>query len=92
MNVNSQNTQITGKSRLVFLLKMPIDKLLGVCYNGNNAPLGRRRRGEKARVSSRPSQPYPPPRQPPEYGNTKPFPEWSWWSEPSPAPCPAWHK
>ena len=45
--VNSQNTQISGFLPIGFLLKLPIDKLPGVCYNGNNARLGRGRAAER---------------------------------------------
>ena len=31
--VNSQNTQISGFLSIGFLLKLPIDKLRGLCYN-----------------------------------------------------------
>ena len=30
-------------------MKLSIDKMLGICYNGNNARLGRRRAAERAR-------------------------------------------
>ena len=45
--INSQNTQISGFLPIGFLLKLPIDKLRGVCYNGNNARLGRGRAAEQ---------------------------------------------
>ena len=46
--VNSQNTQISGFLPIGFLLELPIDKLRGVWYNGNNARLGRGGAAEKS--------------------------------------------
>ena len=51
--VNSQNIQISGFLPIGFLLKLPIDKLRGVWYNGNNARLGRWRAAEKSIVKNR---------------------------------------
>ena len=48
--VNSQNTQILGFLPIGFLFKLPIDKLLGLRYNGNNASQDRGGAAEKSSV------------------------------------------
>jgi len=49
LKVNMANCTKMGKRIIQTLCKLPIDKLLGLWYNGNNARLGRGRATEKAK-------------------------------------------